>query len=506
MDKQPSGALGPRLFRAKLLTPQSVPPSSSWEDSWRLYEDGALLVDANGKIKEVGHYDRIAGNDPQVPTVNLSTKIIAPGFIDAHVHLPQYQAAGLYGKELLDWLETYIFPAERRFTPAAADSLCPVFFDRLLANGVTTAAIYSSSSAASTDRVFEWAREKHLRAIIGKVMMDRNVPLDLADSSASVAFDESEELCRKWHQKDADQLLYYAFTPRFAPSCSWQLMKNVGRLSRHLQESGVYVQTHLSENQNEVAWVKELFPEAQDYTDVYEKTGLLGPKTLLAHAIYISARERNVLLDAQAALVHCPTSNLFLKSGLMPLSDLLHMKQKVALGSDVAGGPTLCPFSVMQSAIYVHNSRRFLTAEADSDLTPATVFYLATLGGARALGLDTITGSLEPGKHADFIVLDVSSFQDLPSDSGLGELERLLSRLVFLGDDRIVDQTYVQGRLCYKRQESERRQEVMNVSKLAWTLWHKVVKIRQHLKSGELSLDIFAADLYNVNGTAAVAA
>jgi guanine deaminase len=214
----------------------------------------------------------------------------------------------------------------------------------------------------------------------------------------------------------------------------------------------VYIQTHLSENQSEIAWVKKLFPDAQDYTGVYEKAGLLGPRTLLAHAIYISARERNALLNAQACLVHCPTSNLFLKSGLMPLAELLQMNHRLALGSDVAGGPTLSPFSVMRAAIYIHNARRFSISNGGFDVSPATVLYLATLGGAKALALDAITGSLEPGKDADFVVLDSSAFPDLPSDSQMGDLEKLLSRLVFLGDDRMVERTYVRGRICYDRQ------------------------------------------------------
>ncbi len=451
MQKQTSDAGSARLFRAKLLTPESAVPSSSLEPPWRLYEDGGLLVSARGEILEVGEYGRMAAGHPRARKINLRSRLIVPGFVDAHVHLPQYPAAGLYGRDLLDWLRSYIFPVERRFTPAVADTLCPLFFDRLLANGVTTAAICSSSSAASTDKVFEWAREKHVRAIIGKVMMDRNVPSDLADRSAELAIEESNELCNKWHQKDADRLLYYAFTPRFAPACSWELLRAVGRLSHDLEDSGVYVQTHLSESRNEVAWVRELFPDTQDYTDVYEKAGLLGPKTLLAHAIYLGARERSALLDAQATLVHCPTSNLFLKSGLMPMSELMQMKHKLALGSDVAGGPTLSPFSVMRSAIYVHSARQFLHLDTGADITPATVFYLATLGGARALGLDTITGNLEPGKDADFVVLDLSSLQDPGCDSTAKGLAILLSRIVFLGNDRMVERTYVKGRLCYKR-------------------------------------------------------
>lgn len=447
-----SFAAGRRLFRARLLTPVSV-PSRPLEDSWRLYEDGGLLVNGRGRIEGAGEYHKIAADSPGVPTVNLSNRTIVPGFIDAHVHLPQYPVAGLYGRDMLDWLRTYIFPAAARFTPAVADRLSPVFFGRLLANGITTVTVYSSSCAASTDKVFEWAHEKHIRAIIGNVMMDRNVPPDVADKSFKLAIDDSEQLCDKWHQRHAGKLLYYAFTPRFAPSCSWELMRAVGRLSGELEKVGVYLQTHLSESLSEVAWVRELFPEARDYTEVYERAGLLGPRPLLAHAIHINERERNVILDAHASLVHCPTSNLCLQSGLMPVSELLQKEQKIALGSDVAGGPTLCPFSVVRAAIYVHNARRFLFADLNGiEVTPATVLYLLTLGGACALGLDALTDSLESGKDADFVVLDVSAFEELPSSSWSDRFGDLLSRFVFLGDGRMVEQTYIQGRCCYERQ------------------------------------------------------
>ncbi len=448
MNRQASAEMSQKLFRAKLLTPEGTGRPAPGSGFWRLYDDGALVIDTNGRIVSVGDYADLAREHSEAEKIDLSDKFIVPGFIDAHVHLPQYPAIGLYGRELLDWLNAYIFPAEKEFTPKVADSLSPIFFDRLLAYGVTTAAIYTSVRADSTWKVFEWAERKGIRAIIGKVMMDRNVPDYLReDTRTSIA--ESDQLCKAWHGQDDDRLLY-AFTPRFAPSCSQELLDKVGALAR---ERGAYVQTHLSENSGEIKWVKQLFPESRNYTDVYARAGLLGPKTLLAHAIHIDQDEQRALLAAEACLVHCPTSNLFLKSGLMHLAELLQMRHRVGLGSDVAGGPTLSPFSLMQAAIYVHNARCLPLANSGFDVTPGLVLYLATLGGARALGLGRTTGSLEPGKDADFVVLDLSSFDQSLANRGEGEVDKLLSRLVFLSDDRNVEQTYVRGRLCYERQQ-----------------------------------------------------
>ncbi|MBI2884000.1 MAG: guanine deaminase [Candidatus Methylomirabilis oxyfera] len=427
-----------RLFRGHILNPAA-------EDRYTLHADGGMVIDEGGTILEVGDYRAVTDRYPSATLIDCSDRLILPGFIDTHTHLPQYRAVALYGQELLGWLNRDIFPAEREFTPEAANTLCPLFFRSLLSHGVTTAAIYCSVRKDSTHVAFEWAEQTGIRAIIGKVMMDQNAPDFLLENTVE-SLHASEEVCRKWHGA-ANERLLYAFTPRFAPTCSRALMKAVSDLAG---QYGAYIQTHLAEHPAELQWVRALFPETRHYTDVYFRTSLLGPKTILAHAIYVSPEERGLLADTRTCLSHCPTSNLFLRSGLMPVRELLDMGLHIGLGSDVGGGPTLSPFEIMRSAIYVHTARRFLPDFGGGDISPTTALYMATLGGAQALGLDDKIGSLARGKEADFIVVNPQRLSPTPVDKGMEiSPETLVSRMIFRGDDRIVERTYVRGVLCY---------------------------------------------------------
>lgn len=429
-----------RLFRGYILNPIA-------EDRYTLHADGGIVVDGSGIILDVGEYRAAKQHYPDAILVDCSDRLILPGFIDTHTHLPQHGAVALYGKELLEWLNSAIYPAERGFTPEAANTLCPLFFRSLLSYGVTTAAVYCAVQKDSAHVAFEWAEQTGIRVIIGKVMMDQNSP-DFLLENTSESLLASEEVCRTWHGA-ADGRLLYAFTPRFAPTCSRALMKGVGELA---SQYGAYIQTHLAEHPAELQWVRELFPEARSYTDVYFRAGLLGPKTLLAHAIYLNSDERRLLTETGACLSHCPTSNLFLKSGLMPLRELLDIGLRIGLGSDVGGGPTLSPFEVMRSAMYVHTARRFLPDFGGGDISPATALYMATLGAAKALGLDGHIGSLGPGKEADFIIVNPQRLSPLPTEKGMDiSPETLVSRMIFRGNDRIVEQAYVRGVLCYDR-------------------------------------------------------
>ncbi len=413
------------------------------------FADGAIVVDSAGRIADVGDYTVLRKKHVGVGLVDLAGGLIVPGMVDTHVHLPQYPAVGLYGKELLDWLATYIFPLERSFTPDRAERLAPRFFRDLLAHGVTTAVVYCSIQADSADVVFECAKKAGIRAIIGKVMMDRNAPQFLTENTnQSIA--DSEQLCKKWNGA-CDGRLMYAFTPRFAPTCSSELMAAAADLAR---QHGAYLQTHLAENPKEIEWVHKLFPEARSYTDVYARHGMLGPRSLFAHAIYLNSDERSQLLEQDCALAHCPTSNLFLKSGLMPLRELMDLGLRIGLGSDVAGGPTLSLFEVMRDAIYVHNARRFNCPDAPVELMPADAFRLATVGGAQALGLADRIGSLEVGKEADFVVIDAAKLDPPLELSSLDSSEALISCLIFRGGPQAVQRTYIHGRLCFDRADS----------------------------------------------------
>jgi len=276
--------------------------------------------------------------------------------------------------------------------------------------------------------------------------MDRNGPDYLLEKTEK-SLRESDDLCREWHGVDNGRLLY-AFAPRFAPMCSAELMAATATLARQRE---AYIQTHLAESAAEIQWVRELFPEARNYTEVYSQRGLLGPKTVLAHCVHLSEEERTVLSAAASGLSHCPTADLFLGNGVMPLRECLDSGLRVGLGSDVGAGPTLCPFDLIRSTIYSAGIRHTLTGVLKGGVSPTTAFYLATLGGAKALSLDNKTGSLDVGKEADFVVINPRRLRSLPGESESVDGASFLSRLLFLADPRFIERTYVRGRICYER-------------------------------------------------------
>jgi guanine deaminase len=334
------------LFRAHLLSP--CEPARLREVS-----DGALVVDPAGRITAAGPFAEAATAHPAEPVQDLRPHWILPGLIDLHSHLPQYEAVAMDGQELLPWLRDFIFPAEIRFADADwAAAAARTYFAHQLALGTTTAAVYGSVHPEATHRAFQEADRAGIRVILGKVMMDRNTLESLRETTeASLA--DSEALCQAWHGRDGGRL-QYAFTPRFAPTCTRELLSGAGRLA---EKHGAYVQTHLSENLDELQWVRDLFPEARDYTDVYARAGLLGPRTLLGHCIHLAPEERRTLRDTGAAVVHCPNSNAFLKSGIMPLRRWLDEDLTVGLGTDVGAGPTLSLWSEMAMAVHASKLR-----------------------------------------------------------------------------------------------------------------------------------------------------
>lgn len=422
--------------------------------SLRSHPDGALVV-ADGRIAEVGAYDDLRKRQRPEPIEWLDRRSAAifPGLIDCHTHLPQYSAVARGESQLLPWLRENIFPVEREFTGPRARQEAPLFFQELARNGTTTAMVYAAIYEDSCEVGFEAAEQSGLRVILGKMMMDLGSYGQLQPKKIlSVSLIESERLCRKWHGA-ADGRLEYAFSPRFAVTCSEKLMRSAAELA---QRFGAYVQTHLAENREEIDKVHNLHMTARDYTDVYEKCGLLTPKTMLGHCIHLGSREIDAIAAAQANVAHCPTSNLFLGSGLLKLDQLLNAGIAIGLGSDVAAGPELNMWQVMRSALAVQKARNMAEPHLPR-MRPSEAFYLATSGGARALGKSATIGSLDVGKEADLLVVDLATL--LPygkSGARFDDLstEDILALCIYRGNPQGTLETYVRGRCVYRAADS----------------------------------------------------
>lgn len=419
-----------RVYRGRIFTPVADPFAHGVDASYRWYEDGHLAVGDDGRIASVGEWD----DAPQGDVADLRGLLITPGFIDTHLHAPQLEMIGSYGGDLLQWLTRYTFPTERKFEdPAHARRVASAFYDLLLRNGTLCALIFSTIHYEATNIFFEEAERRGFRGIIGKTMMDRNAPEYLLDRSPQQSYDESRALLEKWHGRG---LLRYAITPRFAPTSTPEQLEYAGRLKREFPDA--WVHTHISENRNEVRWVQELFPEAE-YADVYDHYGLLDRRTVLAHGVWLTPEELDLLARRGARISHCPNSNLFLGSGLFPLHRVLDAGVVIGLGTDIGAGTTPSLFNAMADAYKVQQVQGV-------SLSPFHLWYLATLGGARALSLDAETGSLEPGKSADFLVLDVDATPLLAMRTGRAtSLEDLLAGLIFMGDDRAVQRSVIGG-------------------------------------------------------------
>lgn len=428
-----------RVYRSRVFTPVRDPFAAGLEQSYRWFEDGHLAVGDDGRIASVGDF----ADAPEGEVVDLSGKLIAPGFIDTHLHAPQLEMIGSYGGHLLEWLNRYTFPTERQFEdPVHARRVARSLYDELLRNGTLTALIFSTVHATATDIFFEEAELRGFRGIIGKAMMDRNAPEYLLDRSAQQSYDESRALLEKWHGRG---LLGYAITPRFAPTSTPEQLELAGKLKAEFPD--VWVHTHISENRNEVLWVQELFSDAE-YADVYDHYGLLGERTVLAHGVWLTPEELDLLARRGSRISHCPNSNLFLGSGLFPLHRVLDAGVIVGLGSDIGAGTTPSLFNAMADAYKVQQVQNV-------SLSPFHLWYLATLGGARALTLDGETGSLEAGKSADFLVLDLHATPLLALRTGrASSLEDLLAGLIFMGDDRTVERSFIAGRCVSERRGS----------------------------------------------------
>lgn len=427
-------------YRAAILYSLADPSEVGLDASYAYFDDGLLVVE-NGRITAVGPATELLPTlAPDTEVVTHTDALITPGFIDTHIHFPQTGMIGAYGEQLLDWLETYTFPCERQFADKAhADQVAQLFLGELLRNGTTTALVFGSVHPESVDALFEAAERLDLRLIAGKVMMDRNAPDYLTDTADS-SYQDSKALIERWHGKGR---LHYAVTPRFAPTSTPEQLAAAGRLLE--EHPGVYLHTHLSENLKEIDWVKALYPERSGYLDVYDHYRLLGERSVFAHGVHLRDAECQRLAETGSAVAFCPTSNLFLGSGLFNLPQAERFGVRVGLGTDVGAGTSFSLLATLNEAYKVMQLQ-------DVRLHPFKSLYLATLGGARALRLEDRIGSLAPGHDADFVVLDYKATPLL--DYRLQQsrsIEETLFVLTTLGDDRVVRETYAAGRRVHKR-------------------------------------------------------
>nr|WP_319516347.1 guanine deaminase [uncultured Cohaesibacter sp.] len=423
------------ILRGRLLTFLREPQTPE-DDSAHLYiEDGALLIE-DGLIKARGVFGEVqAKASAEAIIKDHRPHLLVPGFIDTHLHFPQVQVIASWGAQLLDWLENYTFPAEARYAdPDHCAAMATRFFDEIIANGTTTTVAYCSSHKSSADAYFAEAERRNMRVIGGKVLMDRNAPEGVRDTPQS-GYDDSKALIATWHGKGR---AHYAITPRFAITSTPAQMESAQTLAA--EHPDCYIQTHLDENHAEIEQTMALYPDAPDYLGIYEQYGLLRSNALLGHCIHMQPREIDVLIDTKARPVFCPTSNLFLGSGLFDYEGLRARGATCAIATDIGGGTS---YSMLRT---LHEGYKALATRDDTKMHPLRAFYWATLGNALALGLEDRIGTLDVGSEADIVVLDsaATSAMALRMETSQSLSEELFI-LQIMSDDRSVAETYVAG-------------------------------------------------------------
>ncbi|MDI5920355.1 guanine deaminase [Halomonas sp. LR5S13] len=431
-----------RVLRAELLSFDADPgeDDAPAEGSVCHIVDGGIWIE-NGRIHAVDDYARLAPELPEgIEVIDHRGKLITPGFIDSHVHYVQLEIMASYGRQLLDWLNDYTFPEECRFAARAhAEALSEAFLDEMLRVGTTTAQVFCSSHPISVDAFFSASRRRDLRMLAGKVLMDRHAPDALCDDTLG-GIRDTERLIGDWHGKGR---LGYSLTPRFAPTSSRAQLDATGGLMRN--DASLWLQTHLAENTGELDWVAALFPGSRDYLAVYEQSGLVGPRSTFAHGIHLDQAMRGRLAERGANLAFCPSSNLFLGSGLFDRLAAREMALNITYASDVGGGTDLSGLATLKAAYQVGQLR-------GQPLTAWQGFYGLTLGNARALSLDGHIGRLAPGMEADLVVLDPAATPLLARRTARSRsLSETLFALMMLGDDRSVAETWAGGRLQHRR-------------------------------------------------------
>ncbi len=446
LGKEPPAGAPASAIRGATLTYVADPFAAGLAHAMR-YESDAVVLMTGGRITAHGPARDLLPTLPAgTPVTTYANAVIVAGFLDAHVHYPQTAIIGAYGAQLLQWLERYAFPAEAAFRdPAHAREVARVYLRENLRNGITTAAVYGTVFPSSVEVFFEESERLGLRTIAGKVMMDRNAPAELLDTPQR-SYDESRALIEAWHGHGRS---LYAITPRFAATSSPAQLEAAGTLRR--EHPDCFVQTHISEQVGEVAWVKQLFPGHSGYADVYEHFGLLGRRVVLGHGIHLDEAELALLHRTGTAIAHCATSNLFLGSGLFDLrrAKAAARPVHVAIGTDIGAGST---FSILQTLAETYKIGQLQGSALDA----GHAFYLATRGTAAALDLEDTIGSIAPGIEADLVVLDLHATPLMRYRMQYAEDEmEALFLLITLGDDRAVRATYVAGRLAHDRDQPE---------------------------------------------------
>ncbi|MBU1440877.1 MAG: guanine deaminase [Gammaproteobacteria bacterium] len=403
-------------------------------------EDGLLVVgpDAAGRqrVIDAGDFRAVSARHAEVPVTRWAGRLIAPGFVDMHIHFPQTDIIGAPSEGLLPWLENYTFPAESRFSdPAHAAEVAEVFLDELMRNGVTTALTFATSHVASVDAFFEASRRRNLRMITGKVLQDRHSPDGVRDQTDQSLID-TENLIRKWHDVER---LGYAITPRFAPTSTDRQLQGAGELAARYPDT--WIHSHVAENKDEVQWARELFPSARSYLDVYAGFGLMRERAVYAHCIHFDDDDRRLMRETGTATAVSPTSNLFLGSGFFDFEGADRIGYRYGLASDVGGGASFSPFATMLAAYYVGREGQ---TKPGLSIAPSQLWWRHTAGAAQALGLEGVIGNLQPGCEADFVVIDPKATPLLARKTSLANsLEELLFSMIVLGDDRLIERTVI---------------------------------------------------------------
>jgi len=422
-----------KLLRGRLLTFHREPQGAEDGDAFDYIEDGTLII-ADGLIQHVGEYADLATHARDIPQIDHRPHLMMAGFIDAHTHFPQTQVIASWGAQLMDWLNTYTFPEEARYAdPEHADKMAGWFLDQLVHHGTTTAAAFCSVHKQSADALFAAAEQRNMRMIGGKVMMDRNAPENLTDTPQK-GYDDSKALIKTWHGRGR---ALYAITPRFAVTSTPEQMEMTGTLAA--EHPDCYIQTHLSENHDEIALTAKLYPQTRDYLDVYQSYGLLGPRTLMGHALHLKDREIAALAETGTHPVFCPTSNLFLGSGLFDDAKLREHGIVNGIATDIGGGTS---YSMLQTLSEGYKALHL----SGQNLHPLRAFHWITRGNAEVLALEDKIGTLTPGSEADIVILDAHATEAMAMRMARAEtLSEELFVLQMMGDDRSIAETYING-------------------------------------------------------------